>query len=136
MQAAGIPLEAYLALFRDRQADLLARGEASGHRRAHGGDAGPGASRLARDAPAAAGLLRLLAFLAPEPVPLALLLAGRDATPHLGTAAGTVAALLGDPLAAADAVGRAAPVLAGRPRLATGKVPGPPAGPGDHPAPG
>jgi TIR domain len=104
MRAAGIPLEAYLRLFRDRQADLLARGEASGHRQHTAATLALAAGRLEQEAPAAAGLLQLLAFLAPEPVPLPLLLAGRDATPHLGTAAGTVAALLGDPLAAADAV--------------------------------
>ena len=77
MQATGTPLARYLPLFRARQADLLARGEAAGHRRACGRDAGPGPVPAGSDAPAAAGLLRLLAFLAPEPVPLDLLLAGR-----------------------------------------------------------
>jgi hypothetical protein len=62
-------------------------------------------ARLGRDAPAAAGLLRLLAFLAPEPVPLGLLSAGRDAARRLGAEpAGAVGLLLGDTVAAGDAV--------------------------------
>ena len=62
-------------------------------------------SRLAGEAPAAAGLVRLLAFLAPEPVPLALLLAGKQAAGLLGPeVAAAVGPLLGDPVAAGDAV--------------------------------
>ena len=70
MQATGTTLAGYLPC----------SGPAGGpagpgrSRRASGGcgsDAGAGVSRLAGEAPAAAGLLRLLAFLAPEPVPLA-----------------------------------------------------------------
>ena len=105
MQATGTPLARYLPLFRARQGDLLARGEAAGHREHTAATLGLALTRLERDAPAAAGLLRLLAFLAPEPVPLDLLLAQHNAAEHLeAEIVGTVGPLLGDPLAAADAV--------------------------------
>jgi Tetratricopeptide repeat len=105
MQATGTPLARYLPLFRTRQADLLARGQAAGHGEHTAATLGLALSRLGGDAPPAAGLLRLLAFLAPEPVPLALLLAGEQAADLLGpevTAA--VGPLLGDPVAAGDAI--------------------------------
>ena len=76
---AGINLAGYLALFRDRRADLLARGQPAGHPADVAATLGLALSRLGDEAPAAAGLLRLLAFLAPEPVPLALLLADAPA---------------------------------------------------------
>ena len=105
MQATGIPLARYLPLFKARQHHLLVRGEAAGHRQHTAATLGLALSRLERDAPAAAGLLRLLAFLAPEPVPLELLLAAPGAAQRLGSeAAGAVGPLLGDPLAAGDAV--------------------------------
>jgi len=57
------------------------------------------------DQPSATGLLRVLAFLAPEPVPLGLLLATTDAAGQLSPlTAAAVGPLLGDPLAAGDAV--------------------------------
>ena len=105
MQATGTTLARYLPLFRDRQADLLARGEASGHPADVAATLGLALSRLADEAPAAAGLVRLLAFLAPEPVPLALLLAGAQAAGRLGPeVAAVVGPLLGDPVAAGDAI--------------------------------
>ena len=105
MQATGTTLARYLPLFRDRQADLLARGEAAGHPADVAATLGLALSRLADEAPAAAGLVRLLAFLAPEPVPLALLLAGEQAAGLLGpAAAAAVGPLLGDPVAAGDAI--------------------------------
>ena len=62
-------------------------------------------SRLEEEAPAAAGLVRLLACLAPEPVPLALLLAGAQAAGELAPdVAAVIGPLLGDPVAAGDAV--------------------------------
>ena len=105
MQATGTPLVRYLPLFRARQADLLTRGEAAGHREHTAATLGLALTRLERDAPAAAGLLRLLAFLAPEPAPLGLLLASDDAGQKLGeeTAEG-LGPLLGDPVATGDAV--------------------------------
>ena len=88
MQATGTTLARYLPMFRDRQADLLARGEAAGHPADVAATLGLALSRLADEAPAAAGLVRLLAFLAPEPVPLALLLASEQAAGLLGPGGG------------------------------------------------
>jgi hypothetical protein len=105
IRATGTSLGRYLPLFRARQADLLARGEAAGHREHTAATLGLALSQLERDAPAAAGLLRLLAFLAPEPVPLALLLAGGQAMVVPGPqVASAVGLLLGDPVATGDAV--------------------------------
>ena len=105
MEATGTALAQYLPLFRARQADLLARGEAAGHRKHTSATLGLALALLGQDAPAAAGLMRLLAFLAPEPVPLGLLLAGNDAVEGLGAGAARVLEpLLGDPVAAGDAV--------------------------------
>ena len=105
MQATGTTLARYLPLFRDRQADLLARGEASGHPADVAATLGLALSRLAEDAPPAAGLVRLLAYLAPEPVPLNLLLTDEQAAGLLGPeVAAEVGQLLGDPVAAGDAM--------------------------------
>ncbi len=104
IQATGTTVAGYLALFRDREADLLARGEVAGRRHV-AATFGLALSRLEGEAPAAAGLLRLLACLAPEPVPLALLLAGSQAAGDLApdvTAA--IGPLLDDAVAAGDAV--------------------------------
>ncbi len=104
MQATGTTLARYLPLFRDRQADLLARGEVAGHPDV-AATLGLALSRLAGEAPAAAGLVRLLAFLAPEPVPLALLLADEKAAGLLGPeVVATVGPLLGDAVATGDAI--------------------------------
>jgi Tetratricopeptide repeat len=100
MQATGTPATRYRVLFRARQAELLARGEAAGHREHVAATLGLALSRLAGEAPTAARLMRLLAFLAPEPVPLSLLLAP-EAAGRLGA---EVAPVLGDPVAAGDAV--------------------------------
>jgi hypothetical protein len=60
---------------------------------------------MERDAPAAAGLLRLLAFLAPEPVPLRLLLGDAGAAGRLEPGnSEPIRPLLGDPVALGDAV--------------------------------
>jgi hypothetical protein len=105
MQVTGTSLAGYLPLFRTRQADLLARGEVAGHREHTAATLGLAVSRLEHDAPAAAGLLRMLAFLAPEPVPLGLLLAPKDTAEELGEeTAAAVARLWGDPVAAGDTV--------------------------------
>jgi hypothetical protein len=74
VQAAGTTLAEYLSVFGARRADLLARGEAAGHPESVVATLGLALSRLEAEAPAAAALLRLLACLAPEPVPLRLLL--------------------------------------------------------------
>ena len=105
MQATGTTLTRYLPLFRYRQAELLARGEVSGHPADVAATLGLALSRLADEAPAAAGLVRVLAFLAPEPVPLALLLASEQVAGLPGPeVAATVGPLLGDPVAAGDAI--------------------------------
>jgi hypothetical protein len=105
MQATGTSLAGYLHLFLARQADLLARGQATGHAADVAATLGLALTKLAEVTPAAAGLMRLLAFLAPEPVPLALLLADTQASGALGpVAAAAVGPLLGDPVAAGDAV--------------------------------
>ena len=83
------------------------------------GDAHDVISRLDGDDPAAAALLRSLAFLGPEPVPFGLLLAvpkatdarvrkgeATEAAVPLPEAAAALAALLGDPIASGDAIHR------------------------------
>ena len=105
LYATGTTLATYLPLFRARQADLLARGQASGHPADVAATLGLALSRLAGEAPPAAGLMRLLAFLAPEPVPLALLFADKKAASSLGPeVAAVVGPVLGDPVAAGDAI--------------------------------
>ncbi len=105
IQATSITMADYLPLFRSRQADLLARGEAIGHPAHVAATLGLALSRLGDEAPAAAGLLRVLAFLAPNPVPLGLLLGGgQTANPDGAEAAAAVGPLLGDPVAAGDAI--------------------------------
>ena len=105
MQATGTTLTQYLELFQDRQADLLARGEAAGHPANVSATLSLAMSRLASHAPAALALLRLLAFLAPEPVPLGLLLVGEpNVDPASTGAAAGIEPLLGDPVAAGDAI--------------------------------
>ncbi|HEV3292431.1 MAG TPA: tetratricopeptide repeat protein [Streptosporangiaceae bacterium] len=104
-QATGNSLADYLALFHQRRTDLLARGQVPGY----GTVATTWAlafGQLQESAPGAAGLLRLLAFCAPEEVPLRLLL--RPRTGLVGQlspeVAPVLAPLLGDELAAGDAV--------------------------------
>jgi hypothetical protein len=105
VQATGMTLAGYLSVFRDRRADLLARGQAAGHPAHVAATLALALSRLGDEAPAAAGLLRLLAFLAPEPVPLALLLTDAQAAGTLAPGmAAAVGPLLGDLVAAGDAV--------------------------------
>ena len=105
MQATGTTLARYLPIFQARQADLLARGEASGHPVDVAATLGLALTRLADEAPAAAGLMRVLAFLASEPVPLALLLADEQAASLFGPeVAAAVGPLLGNPVAAGDAI--------------------------------
>ena len=102
MQASGTSLGWYLPMFRARQADLLARGEVAGHPLDVAATLGLGLSRLAAEAPDAVAVLRLLAFLAPEPVPLTVLLDDGPATDP--SVAGTVGPLFGDLVAVGDAV--------------------------------
>ena len=105
-QATGNSLAAYLALFHKRRADLLDRGQPA----RYGGTVATtwalAFTQLEDSDPGAAGLLRLLAFCAPEAIPLRLLL-----HPHPGLAeqlspevAGVLVPLLEDALSAGDAV--------------------------------
>ena len=105
IHVTGTSLAGYLAVFRDRRADLLARGEAPGHPATVAATLGLAVSQLEVEAPAAAGLLRLLACLAPEPVPLGLLLSDAQIADELDLRVAVVLrSLLGDPVAAWDAV--------------------------------
>jgi uncharacterized protein DUF4062/tetratricopeptide repeat protein len=104
IQATGDSLAGYLALFQRRRADLWARGKPAGY-------SGTVATTLAfgqlQDSdPGAAGLLRLLAFCAPEEIPLRLLLQSRPGLAEkLGPeVAPVLVPLLEDELAAGDAV--------------------------------
>ena len=106
IQASVTTLAVYLALFRRRRGDLLTRGEPTGY---------PGTVattwRLAFEhvqqaAAGAVGLLRLLAYCAPEAIPLNLLLRprpglARDLSPQV---APVLVPLLEDELAAGDAI--------------------------------
>jgi hypothetical protein len=105
LQATGTTLASYLPLFRARQADLLARGQATGHPADVAATLGLALSRLAGQAPPAAGLIRLLAFLAPEPVPLAMLLTDEQTAALLHPdVAAVIGLLLGDPIVTGDAI--------------------------------
>ena len=106
-QATGGTLAGYLALFRQRRAGLLARGEPIGYSKTVASTWALAFDRLQHTAPGAVGLLRLLAFCAPEAIPLRLLLQPR---PGLAGRLGedvmlVLAPLLEDPLGAGDAIG-------------------------------
>jgi hypothetical protein len=105
MEATGTSVARYLLLLRERQTDLLARGDAPGHPTDVAATLGLALSRLEGEAPTAARLMRLLAFLAPEPVPMDLLLTSEQAPGWLGPETVTILGpLLGDPLATRDAI--------------------------------
>ena len=75
-------------MFRRRRADLLARGEPTGYPGTVATTWALAFTQLEQSAPAAAGLLRLLAFCAPEAVPLRLLLQPRPGLTEQLAAAG------------------------------------------------
>jgi hypothetical protein len=102
---ATITLSGYLTLFAERQADLLARGQATGYDKTVATTWTVAFGQLEQGAPSAAGLLRLMACLAPEPVPLRLLLASRDVAGDFGGDVWAILApWLGDLVAVGDAV--------------------------------
>ena len=106
-QATGGTLAGYLALFQQRRAGLLARGEPTGYSKTVASTWALAFDRLQHTAPGAVGLLRLLAFCAPDAIPLRLLLQPR---PGLAGRLGedvmpVLAPLLEDPLGAGDAIG-------------------------------
>src|SRR5262249_43344800 len=107
IQATGpmTSLAKYVALFRDRRAELLARGETAEHPESVAATLGLALSRLGGEPPRGGGLGGWLGCRAPEPVPLALLLADAQTAGQLGSdVANTVGPLLGDLLAIGDAV--------------------------------
>jgi Tetratricopeptide repeat len=106
VQASGDTLAGYLASFRRRRTDLLGRGEPTGYPQTVATTWKLAFGDLQRVAPGAAGLLRLLAFCAPEVIPLRLLLQPRpELAGRLGDeVAPALVPLLEDPLAAGDAI--------------------------------
>jgi hypothetical protein len=105
IQATGGSLVGYLASFREHQDQLLARGEPIGYDKTVATTWSLALRRLEESAPSAAGLLRLLACLGPEPVPVTLLLADGQVVGELGPeVAASVGPLLGDPITTWDAV--------------------------------
>ena len=106
IRASGNSLAGYLALFRQRRADLLARGEPSGYSKTVATTWSLAFERLEQSAPSAVGLLRLLACCAPEAIPLSVLLQHRPGlSEELGTeAAEVLVPLLEDELAVRDAI--------------------------------
>ena len=106
VQASGASLAGYLASFRQRRADVLGRGEPIGYSETVATTWRLAFEDLEQAAPGAAGVLRLLAFCAPEAIPLRLLLQPRPGLAgRLGEeVAPVLAPLLEDPLAAGDAI--------------------------------
>ena len=106
IQASGGSLAGYLASFRRRRPQMLARGMPTGYESTVAATWSLAFTELEQSAPAAVGLLRLLAFCAPEPVPLRLLLRPRPAlTDGLpDQVASALVPLLEDELEAGDAV--------------------------------
>ena len=106
MQAAGRGITGYLALFQQRAADLLARGEIAGYGKQVATTWSLAFERLWQASPQAVGLLRLLACCAPEQISLHLLLQPRPGlTSSLSPdVAEVLLPLLEDPLEADAAV--------------------------------
>ena len=105
-QAIGDSLAGYLALFRHRRAEMLARGELTGYSKTVASTWALALDRLQQTEPRAVGLLRLLAFFAPEAIPLRLLLQPRPGlAERLGQeVAPVLVPLLEDRLAAGDTI--------------------------------
>jgi hypothetical protein len=106
MLAVGRDITAYLALYEGRRAELLARGEVTGYDKRVATTWSLAFAQLDEHAPAAAGLLRLLACCGPDAIPYRLLLQPSPGTaeqvpPEAGQA---LAPLLEDPLAVDDAI--------------------------------
>ena len=105
VQATGDSLAGYLASFRRRRADLLARGEPAGYGKTVATTWALASSQLEQTSAEAAGLLRLLAFCAPEAIPWRLLLQPRPGLARTlrQEVAAVLLPLLEDELAAKDA---------------------------------
>lgn len=105
IQATGFSLAGYLAAVREHP-DVLGRGRAAGYDKTVATTWTLAFSMVEQNSAVAAGLLRLLACCAPEPVPLQLLLRPRHGAEHpFGPAvAPLLGAMLSDPLTALEAV--------------------------------
>jgi hypothetical protein len=106
VQATGDTLAGYLASFRQRRPEMLARGEPTGYSQTVATTWQLAFEHLQQADPGASGLLRLLAYCAPEAIPLPLLLQPRpgladDLGPEV---APVLVPLLEDPLAGKDAI--------------------------------
>jgi Domain of unknown function (DUF4062)/Tetratricopeptide repeat len=106
IHATGDTLGGYLASFRQRRPEMLARGEPAGHERTVAATWSLAFEELEQSAPQAAGLLRLLACYASEAIPLRLLLRSRPGLAEQleAAVAPVLVPLLKDELAAKDAV--------------------------------
>ena len=106
IQASGTSVPGYLQLFRQRRDAMLARGEPTGYSKTVATTWSLAFTQLEESAPAAVDLLRLLAYFAPEAIPLSLLLHTRsDLFEELGAeGAAVLMPLLDDQLAASDAI--------------------------------
>ena len=106
MKATAKTLASYRDLFRQRPPDMLGRGEPTGYSKTVATTWTLAFERLQQAKPGAVGLLRLLAFCAPEAIPLTVLLHPRPGLdgqlePEIDT---ILKPLLDDPLAADDAI--------------------------------
>jgi hypothetical protein len=106
MLAAGRDIPAYVTLYQGRQVEMLARGDPAGYDKRVATSWSLAFSKLQDHAPAAAGLLRLLACYAPDAIPYRMLL-----QVHVGyldyysPEAGPITAmLLADPLVVDEAI--------------------------------
>ena len=105
IQANGDSLAGYLALFRRRRADMLARGAPTATRRPSLPSGRWRSRTCGQRAPSAVGLLRLLAYCAPEAIPLRLLLEPRSGLgDQFGPEVAPVLVPLLDEVAARDAI--------------------------------
>jgi hypothetical protein len=106
MQAANRGIDSYLALFRQRRGDLLARGKPTGYEKQVATTWALAFDQIKADQPGAIGLLHLLACCAPEAIPLDRLMQPR---PDIGGVLGAeispvLVPLMNDPLALDDAI--------------------------------
>jgi hypothetical protein len=99
LDQTGMSAPEYLDLLGTRPADLFARGETIGHRHTIATIWSVSIRQLDASSPAAVHLLRLCAWLAPEPVPLALF------TDHPALLPAPLDAASRDPIAFADSIG-------------------------------
>ena len=105
IQANGDSLAGYLALFRRRRADMLARGAPTSDKKTVATVWTLAFEDLRQRAPSAVGLLRLLAYCAPEAIPLRLLLEPRSGLgDQFGPEVAPVLVPLLDEVAARDAI--------------------------------